>query len=75
MSAYSYGPAGSPWSSFGTEQQGSIVDEWFAGNAMPDFLGQEERQRAFPPMHADDQGAGQNPYFRYIRDNIRAGIA
>jgi hypothetical protein len=72
MSAYGYGPAGPDWSSFGTEQQGSVVDQWFAGRDDPDSRSQ---QRAFPPMHSDDQGAGQNPYFRYIRDNIRARIA
>jgi hypothetical protein len=75
MSAYSYGPPGPPWSSFGTEQQASIVDEWFAGNKMPDFEEKNERQRAFPPMHEAVEGPVQNPYFRYIRDNIRAGIA
>jgi hypothetical protein len=73
MSTYGYGPAGPDWSSFGTEQQGSIVDQWFAGNLDPD--GRSVQQRAFPQMHSDVQGAGQNPYFRYIRDNVRAGIA
>ena len=73
MSTYGYGPAGPDWSSFGTEQQGSIVDQWFAGKLDPD--GRSVQQHAFPPMHSDVQGAGQNPYFRYIRDNIRAGIA
>jgi hypothetical protein len=72
MSAYAYGPAGPSWGSFGTEQQGSIVDQWFAGNTDPD---PRSMQRGFPPTHSDDQGTGQNPYFRYIRDNIRTGIA
>jgi hypothetical protein len=72
MSAYSYGPAGANWGSFGTEQQGSIVDQWFAGSNDPDT---RSMQRGFPPMHSDDQGTNQNPYYRYIRDNIRAGIA
>ena len=71
MSAYSYGTAGGNWSSFGTEQQASIVDDWFAGSSNP-FDGP---QKAFAPMHSEDQGPGQNPYFRYIRDNIRTGIA
>lgn len=71
MSAYSYGPAPGNWSSFGTEQQASIVDDWFAGSNNP-FDGP---QKKFPPMHDDDQGPAQNPYFRYIRDNIRTGIA
>jgi hypothetical protein len=72
MSAYAYGPAGGSWSSFGTEQQGSIVDQWFAGSKDPD---RRSLQRGFPSMHSDDQGPNQNPYFRYIRDNIRTGIA
>lgn len=73
MSAYNYGAPTSGWSSFGTEQQGSIVDEWFAGNAVP--AGISSLQRSYPPMHADDVSPNQNPYFRYIRDNIWTGIA
>lgn len=72
MSTYGYGPAGNAWGSFGTEQQGSIVDQWFAGKNDPDTRSQ---QRAYPPMHDDDQGEGQNPYYRYVRDNIRTGIS
>lgn len=72
MSAYRYGPATDGWRTFGTEQQGSIVDEWFAGNENPDG---GSPQHKYPPMHEDDQTPAQNPYFRYIRDNIRTGIA
>ena len=73
MSAYRYGPAGGSWRSFGTEQQASLVDEWFAGSNNPN---KSSPQQGFPPMHSDDQGQpNQNPYFRYIRDNIRTGIA
>src|SRR5262245_24836176 len=73
MSAYRYGPAGGRWRSFGTEQQASLVDEWFAGSKNPN---KSSPQQGFPPMHSDDQGQpNQNPYFRYIRDNIRTGIA
>lgn len=72
MSAYAYGPAGGSWGSFGTEQQGSIVDQWFAGSNDPDA---RSLQRGFAPMHSAQEGPGQNPYFRYIRDNIRTGIA
>ncbi len=77
MSAYSYGPAGPPWGDFGTEQQASIVDEWFAGSAFPTDPNRIDtrRQGAFPMRHADRDGPNQNPYFRYLRDNIRAGIA
>jgi hypothetical protein len=71
MSAYGYGTAGGSWSSFGTEQQGSIVDEWFAGSNNPS----DGPQKGYPPMHSIDQGPDQNPYFRYIRDNVRTGIA
>ena len=76
MSAYSYGSAGPPWGDFGTEQQASIVDEWFAGSAFPNGSGVDiRRQGRFPMRHADVDGPNQNPYFRYLRDNIRAGIA
>lgn len=72
MSAYRYGPPNGSWSSFGTEQQASIVDEWFAGSNSPD---RSSKQRAYPPMFEDDQTPAQNPYYRFIRDNIRTGIA
>jgi hypothetical protein len=72
MSAYGYGPAVGDWGSFGTEQQGSIVEDWFAGKANPD---ERSPQRPFPEMHSDDKGEKQNPYYRYIRDNIRTGVA
>jgi hypothetical protein len=72
MSAYTYGPASGGWRSFGTEQQASIVDDWFAGRDTPDA---GSRQRAYQPMDEEDQTSNRNPYYRYIRDNIRAGIA
>jgi hypothetical protein len=78
MSTYGYGPPGPPWGSFGTEQQGSIVDQWFAGSDDPDDRSQ---QRIYRPKNDDDQGTEQNPqkpqnpYYRYIRDNIRTGIS
>jgi hypothetical protein len=72
MSAYSYGPPGAGWRSFTTESQASIVDEWFAGTDNPD---KGSRQAKYPPMDEDDQTPDQNPYYRFIRDNIRTGIA
>lgn len=66
-SAYGYGPAGGSWSSYGTEQQAAIVDQWFAGRK---DTRDERPQNAFDPMQQNDG----NPYFRYIRDNIRARI-
>ncbi len=71
-SAYRYGAPSGAWSSFGTEQQASLVDEWFAGNANPD---PGSPQIKFPPKHGAESGAHVNPYFRYIRDNIRRGIS
>jgi hypothetical protein len=61
MSVYHYGPAGPRWDSFNLEQQGSVVDEWFAGRG---------EQSPFGAMREDPA----NPYFRYIRDNVRAGV-
>jgi hypothetical protein len=74
MSAYGYGPADRPWGEFNTEQQASVVDGWFAGNMMPDLPNRKEPQRGFPPMSSVDVTQGGNPYFRYVRDNIRPGI-
>src|SRR6266545_2203536 len=72
MSAYSYGAPSGSWRSFGTEGQASIVDEWFAGSDSPDA---RSKQRTYPPRFEDDQTPLQNPYYRFIRDNIRTGIA
>lgn len=72
MSAYWYGPADRSWGSFGTEGQAKLVDEWFAGNTKPEPKGW---QSAYPPRSEEDQPPEQNPYYRYIRDNIRTGIA
>jgi hypothetical protein len=70
MSAYTYGSADGDWEAFGTEQQASIVDEWFAGNKNPG----RSRQSQYVPMESREAGVDGNPYFRYIRDNIRTGI-
>jgi hypothetical protein len=32
-------------------------------------------QRKFPPMDDHDESPTVNPYYRYIRNNIRSGIA
>ncbi|MEO8511139.1 MAG: hypothetical protein ABI534_07845 [Chloroflexota bacterium] len=70
MSAYAYAAVGRSWESFGTEEQAKLVDEWFAGNTKPK---PEGRQSAYPPKSEDEEP--RNPYYRYIRDNIRTGIA
>ena len=69
-SAYNYGPAGFEWQSFGTEQQASVVDEWFAGNRMPLGVRPQQPQVGFQPMEIDD---GKNPYAHYILDEVRSG--
>lgn len=56
-SAYRYGAPDRPWEKFGLEAQGAIVDQWFGGTRVAD-------QKPMDPA---------DPYFRYIRDNIRAG--
>lgn len=62
MDVYRYGGAGPNFSEFNPEQQASIVDDWFGGS------GQQQQQ--FEPAVESDL----NPYFRYIRDNIRNRI-
>jgi hypothetical protein len=67
---YAYGGAGPGWSVFNLEQQGAIVDQWFAGAGYPG-----SNQGAYLPMDNTvlATGAYRNPYFVYIRDNILAG--
>lgn len=68
MDVYKYGPAGLAFSEFNPEQQASIVDDWFGGSGQ-----QASTQFGLPEkmtMIEDDR----NPYFRYIRDNIRNRI-
>lgn len=60
---YQYGPAGPPWWSFNPEQQGAIVDQWFAGNQDGNT-----NQSAY-----DQKDSKLNPYYRYIRDDILQG--
>lgn len=69
-SVYRYGAAGGPWGDFWPEQQASIVCEWFAGFSDP-TTADRHRQKQYPPMLESDE----NPYYRYIRDNIRASVA
>ncbi|GAA4355544.1 hypothetical protein GCM10023165_47780 [Variovorax defluvii] len=47
---YAVPPPGMPWSRYNLEQQGAIVDEWFARGCRND-----------------------DPYFAYVRDNVRTG--
>ena len=71
MSVYHYQGAGADWGNgFGLEAQGDLVDEWFAGNLYKFDPAQEIHQKAYLPMDE----SGDNPFFRYIRDNIRAGV-
>ncbi|NUS00867.1 MAG: hypothetical protein HOV67_37080 [Kribbellaceae bacterium] len=66
-SAYGYGPATESWGDFGTEGQANLVEEWYAGAG---------QQKDYGAMSEDTPGTpALNPYFRYVRDNIRAGIS
>ena len=62
---YAYGPAGPDWSAFNLEQQGAIVNQWYAGN---NDGGTPQGQ-----FVAMDKSA--NPYYKYIKGNILAGAA
>lgn len=56
---------GRPWSNYSTEQQATIVDRWYAGlRPGGDVIAGGAR--------TEDERV--NPFFRYIRDNIRTGI-
>ena len=60
VGVYDVPPPGPPWSSMNLEAQASVVDQWFAG----------EPTASVPNRAAQDEN---DPYFGYIRDNIRAG--
>lgn len=65
---YRYGAAGKVWHEYRCEQQASIVADWFAGNKLDPSNGTRP-QMGFAPMDETS-----NPFWPYIRDNIRAGI-
>ena len=62
MAIYRYGDAGPNLSDFNPEQRAGIVDDWYAGSG-------QRQDRFTASLESDD-----NPYFRYIRDNIRRSI-
>jgi hypothetical protein len=62
QSVYQYGPPGPVWSNFNLEQQGAIVDQWFGGT--PTVV--------VPNRIAKDPN---DPYFVYVRDNVKAGLS
>jgi hypothetical protein len=65
-----YEPGGDPtkpWSSYGIEQQATIVDRWYAAD--PAFLGSE-----FQNPHPDFTHKAAHPFDHYIHAHIRAGI-
>jgi len=59
---YNPGLSGADWSRYNLEQQGSIVDRWFAGQRGGDLS-------AHRPMDSE------HPYYRYLRDSILGGAA
>lgn len=68
MDVYKYGAAGPAFSEFNPEQQANIVDEWFAG------AGKQKSTRLRLEAGLSKIEDDRNPYFRYIRDNIRNRI-
>jgi hypothetical protein len=60
--AYEYRSKGFlPWGEFNIEQQGALVDEWFGRRQI----------RAAGKMDPEDPS---DPYFRYIRDDVRGRV-
>lgn len=68
QAAYNYGREGPPWDSFHLEAQAHMVDEWFAGT------GRQAPTSPLPPG-VSPQMNPDSPYFGYIDNNIRAGVA
>ena len=77
MSAYALDRP-EPICSFGTEQQASIVEHWFAVSGATD---DKNRQRECPPrrlpsgLEPEKAHRQRTRTTRYIRDNIRTGVA
>ncbi|MEV4943495.1 hypothetical protein [Streptomyces zaomyceticus] len=61
------GDATKPWSSYGIEQQATIVDRWYAAD--PAFL-TGEFQRPFPDLTLK----APHPFDHYLHAHIRAGM-
>lgn len=65
---YHVDPPGLAWQQYGVEGQGALVDQWYGGIATVDAPIRTVRTSPDAPDNQND------PYFPYIRDNIRAGI-
>jgi hypothetical protein len=55
---------GLPWSSFESEAQATLVEQWFGG--IPTVEAPNRHEGLLPPDPAD-------PYFSYLQNNIRRG--
>ncbi len=62
---YTYSPAGPDYSSFNLEQQAEIVSDWFSRYFT--------RDNPADNYGLNSLGAVNDPYFRYINDNVRVG--
>lgn len=80
---YAYGPHGLPWNELGNEQQATVVEEWFAGDAGKNLaltMGRNYQthtgaQAECPQMATRTTTCGTkvgNPYHRYIVEHILA---
>jgi len=75
MSVYEYGTASQNWDEFNLEQQASIIDDWFAGSSASGTALAKAQQLKFPPMAtAGPPDPDANPYWHFVRDNIRPGV-
>ncbi|WKX74054.1 hypothetical protein [Streptomyces sp. XD-27] len=68
--SYDYGPPGPAWRYFGIEAQASIVEEWCTG-ATDHSIGGLPLAMLPPPPGKRPKRSEDDPYFRYISDNIR----
>lgn len=74
MSAYIYGSAGQPWGDAPSSKV-RLSMNGFAGSTTKPKKNNPNLQIKFPPMDDHDESPAVNPYYRYLRDNIRTGIA
>ena len=67
-SAYDYDAAGFDFTDLGFEAQAQVVEDWFHGSFGKTMNPDPRNYSGGIPMDA------QNPYYRYITDNLRIGL-
>lgn len=75
---YDYDTSAMNWSDYNDEQQGKIVEHWYAGSLTQTLdvppRNTNPQSGYLPQAEYDEEDPRHNPYWRFIRDHIRAGV-